>query len=190
MRSNRNIPVEMPHPGLLESLDDLLAYAESYATFTMRGSGHLGATLMALSANGTLMFLPGSTPDAQAKDEFVRIARLVCIAHCATAVVLVAEAWMSRQPGPSERRSAASDPQEIIMVQGEAPESRKQKMLPIIRDKSGMFCRFGTSGDFQSEGVRGRFSRFLPPRPPSPEIQSAAKGVLATLGVTLQQVEL
>ena len=80
------VPVQ-PEPKL-ETLDDLLAQAEHYANFSMRNMGRLPPTLFLIGAEGPLMFVPESLADDSAKDDFATNARLMCIAHAATSVVM------------------------------------------------------------------------------------------------------
>lgn len=54
----------------------------------MRESGQMSPTLFLIGADGPLMFVPASLVDADEKDEFVTSARLLCIAHAATIVVM------------------------------------------------------------------------------------------------------
>src|SRR5580658_469324 len=87
-------------PNKLENLDDLLAQAEHYANFSMRNMGRLPPTLLLLASEGLLMFMPESLLDENAKDEFATNARLICIAHDATSVVMALEAWVKyAKPG-------------------------------------------------------------------------------------------
>src|SRR5213594_4134384 len=88
----------MPAPSATESLDELLARAERYAGFAMRQFGRVPPTLLALSPCGSLCFMPESLADERAKTDFANTARLICIAHGATAAVLIAEAWMRAAP--------------------------------------------------------------------------------------------
>lgn len=83
----------MQPPRKLETLDDLLAQAEHYANYSMRNMGRLPPTLFLIGPDGPMMFMPESLADDGAKDDFATNARLVCIAHAATAVVMALEVW-------------------------------------------------------------------------------------------------
>ncbi len=43
---------------------------------------------------GPICFIPSSLKDEHAKDQFANLARLICVAHAATAAVMIMEAWM------------------------------------------------------------------------------------------------
>jgi hypothetical protein len=133
-----------------ESLDDLLANAEHYANFSMRNIGRLPPALFLIGKNGPFMFIPDNLADEHAKDDFATTARLMCIAHAATAVIMALEAWMKcAKPGEkldmTEPPSEAFDRQEVIVLMGEARDAQKQKFLPIIRSGNGKFFGFGES---------------------------------------------
>jgi len=83
-----------------ESLDDLLARAEHYANYCMRGTGRVTPAVFLIGPDGLLMFVPESLADEHAKDNFADQARLMCIAHAATACVMTLGAWPS-SPGPA-----------------------------------------------------------------------------------------
>ena len=87
---SKMLPVQ---PNKLETLDDLLAQAEHYANYSMRNMGRMPPTLFLVGPDGPLMFMPESLPDDGAKDDFATNARLMCIAHAATSVVMALEAW-------------------------------------------------------------------------------------------------
>jgi len=97
----------------LETLDDLLAQAEHYANFCMRNSGKMAPTLFLLTSKGTLMFVPTSLADADEKDAFATDARLICIAHDATCVVIAMECWM-KMAAPGETLDTTELPSEAI----------------------------------------------------------------------------
>jgi hypothetical protein len=88
--------VQMPRQ--LQTLDDLLAQAGHYANHSMRNIGRVPPTLFLIGANGLVMFIPDNLADDSAKDDFATTARLMCIAHAATATVMTLEAWMKFTP--------------------------------------------------------------------------------------------
>src|ERR1035437_7235215 len=104
-------PVQQPRQ--LETLDDLLAQAEYYAGFCMRNSGKMSSTLFLIGAEGPLMFVPASLVDADEKDAFAKTARLLCIAHAATVIVMALEAWM-KTATPGEKFDMTEAPSEAL----------------------------------------------------------------------------
>jgi hypothetical protein len=93
----------MAKPPQLKSLDDLLAQAEHYANWAMRKLGNVPPTMMGLSPRGPLFFVPSAMTDDRAKDNFANTARLICVAHDATAAVMILESWM-KLAAPGETR--------------------------------------------------------------------------------------
>jgi hypothetical protein len=181
------LPVQ---PDKLETLDDLLAQAEHYAGFCMRNSGKMSPTLFLIGADGPLMFVPASLVGASEKDAFANTARLMCIAHGATAVVMMLEAWMkSATPGEkldmTEPPSEAFDRQEVIVLMGESHTGQKQKFLPIIRSDNGKFFNLGETTVPGMDKMEGRFAQILPPKVPDGEMQLLAQTMLKVKGVNL-----
>ena len=184
-----NIPRVQP-PSKLETLDDLLAQAEHYAEFCMRSSGRMPPTLFLIGADGPLMFMPESVADTSAKDAFANSARLMCIAHAATAVVMALEAWVKfakpdEKFDPTEPPSEAFDRQEVVVLMGEARSGQKQKMLPIIRSGNGKFFGFGEADTASLEKAEGRFAQILPTNAPTTEHSAIAQAMLKASGVNL-----
>ncbi len=173
-----------------ESLDDLLVNAEHYANFSMRNMGRMPPTLFLIGPNGPFMFIPDNLADENAKDDFATTARLMCIAHAATATVMALEAWMKcAKPGEkldmTEPPSEAFDRQEVIVLMGEARDTQKQKFLPIIRSGNGKFFGFGESD--VPEGIdqmKGRFAQILPPKVVDEQMRLLAEAMLTVKGIT------
>jgi hypothetical protein len=177
-------------PHQLETLDDLLAQAEHYAGFCMRNSGKMSPTLFLIGADGPLMFVPASLVDANEKDAFATTARLVCIAHAATAIVMALEAWLkTATPGEkldmTEAPSEAFDRQEVIVLMGESHSGQKQKFLPIIRSGNKKFFGFGESNMPSLDKIEGRFAQILPPKVADDQMRLLAKTMLKVKGVNV-----
>ena len=173
----------------LQTLDDLLAQAERYAGWAMRQIGNVPPTMMGLSPRGPLFFVPSGLSDDRAKDNFADISRLICVAHDATAAMMILESWMKlAAPGETldtiERPSEAIDRREIVLLTGETRTGFKQKILPIIRTDVGGFFGFGEYGGLAADSFEGRFAGILPPKRPTKEMQTKARMVLAAIGIT------
>jgi hypothetical protein len=183
---SNNIPGVQPNK--LENLDNLLAQAEHYANHSMRNIGRLPPTLFLIGSKGPVMFMPESLVDEGEKDDFATTARLMCIAHAATACVLALEAWVKfAKPGEkfdaTEPPSEAFDRQEVIVLMGESRTGQKQKFLPIIRSDNGNFFGFGESDVPSMDEMKGRFTQILPTKVPDEGIQQVAKIMLKVKGV-------
>ena len=178
----------MQLPRQLQTLDDLLSQAEHYANFCMRGTGSVAPTLFLIGAEGPAIFTPQNLADDGAKDDFATTARLICIAHAATAMVMTLEAWMkAATPGEkldlTERPSEAFDRREVVLLLGESREGPKQKFLPIIRSGNGKFFGFGDAEVSSMDQMEGRFVQILPPKVPDEEMRLLAQTLLQIKGV-------
>ena len=154
----------------------------------MRNSGKMAPTLFLIGADGPLMFVPASLVDADEKDAFATTARLVCIAHAATACVMALEAWMkTATPGEkmdmTEPPSESFDRQEVIVLMGESRDGQKQKFLPIIRHDNGKFFNLGETTVPGMDKMEGRFAQILPPNQPDASTRELAKIMLKVKGV-------
>jgi len=183
-------PVQSPRQ--LETLDDLLAQAEHYANYSMRNLGRVPPTLFLIGADGPVMFIPENLADDGAKDDFATKARLMCIAHAATASVMTLEAWVkSAAPGEkldmTEPPSEAFDRREAVVLLGESRDARRQKFLPIIRSDNGKFFGFGESDVPGMDEMKGRFAQILPPKVPDEAMRQVAKAMLKVKGVKVAQ---
>ena len=175
-------------PSRLQNLDDLLAQAEHYANHSMRNIGHLPPTLFLIGSKGPVMFMPESLADESDKNDFATTARLMCIAHAATACVMALEAWIkSAKPGEkfdeTEPPSEAFDRQEVVVLLGESQHGQKQKFLPIIRSDNGNFFGFGESDVPSMDKMSGRFAQLLPNKVPDEGIREVARAMLKVKGV-------
>ena len=175
-------------PTKLETLDAPLAQAEHYANYSMRGTGHITATLFRFGPDGPLMFVPESLADEHARDTFATQARLMCIAHAATACVMTLEAW-AKFAKPNEKfdlteaPSEAFDRREVVMLMGESSDGQKQKTSPIIHSDNGKFFGFGQPEVPEVDNVKGRFAELLPTKVPDDAMRNLAKTMLQIKGV-------
>ncbi len=183
-------PVQMPRQ--LQTLDDLLAQAEHYANHSMRNIGRVPPTLFLIGADGPVLFIPDNLADDGAKDDFATTARLLCIAHAATATVMTLESWIkSAAPGEkldmTEPPSEAFDRREVVVLMGESRAGQKQKFLPIIRSGNGKFFGFGESDVPGMDEMKGRFAQILPPKVADAGLREVAKAMLKVKGVKVAQ---
>ena len=181
----------MKAPDKLETLEDLLAQAEHYAWFCMNNSGHMAPTLFLIGEKGPLMFSPQSLQNIEEKDAFAMAARLLCIAHDASAVVIAMEAWLRFAiPGEkldtAELPSEAIDRQEVITLMGESRSGQNQKILNIVMSGNHKF--FGlVDATPKLDNFEGRFAQILPPKSASPENRLLAELMLKAKGVNFSK---
>jgi len=179
-------------PRQLQTLDDLLTQAEHYADYSLRNMGRVPPTLFLIGADGPVMFIPENLADEGEKDDFATTARLMCIAHAATATVMTLEAWMkAATPGEkldlTEPPSEAFDRREVVVLMGESRDGQKQKFLPIIRSDNRKFFGLGESEAPGMDEIKGRFAQILPTRAPDDGLRQAAKAMLKVKGVKFAQ---
>jgi hypothetical protein len=98
-------------------------------------------TLFAVAPGGPFMLMPESLEDGAAKDDFATTARLMCIAHAATACVMALEAWVkfgkpNEKVDLTELPSEAFDRKEVIVLMGESRDVQKQKFLLAEGDRT------------------------------------------------------
>ena len=173
-----------PPPAKHETLDDLFARAEHYAEYAMRNMGQIHPALFLIGEHGLEMVMPDHLRDEQAKDDFALQARLTCIAHGATAAVMLLEAWatFAKPDQPLDLTtppSEAFDRREFVVLMGESRTGCRQRMLPIIRTDAGGFFGFGESESQDTNEMSGRFAQILPPREPGSRDRAMAKALLA-----------
>ncbi len=183
-------PVQVPRQ--LKTLDDLLAQAEHYANYSMRNIGRVPPTLFLIGADGPVIFIPENMADERAKDDFAATARLLCIAHAASACVMTLEAWAKfATPGEkldlTEAPSEAFDRRELVVLMGESRDGQKQRFLPIIRSDNGKFFGFGESEVPEMDEMKGRFAQLLPAQVPDDGLREVAKAMLKMQGVKFAQ---
>ncbi len=175
-------------PNQLESLDDLLAQAAHYSEYCLRNSGSMPPTLFLIGADGPFLCVAEKLADDTDKDAFATNAKLLCIAHAATAVVMAMEAWATfAKPGEkldmTERPSEAFDRREFVILMGEAHTGQQQKFLPIIRSDNGKFFGFNESEVPTMDSMQGRFAQILSPKIPDVATRDLAKAMLKIKGV-------
>ena len=160
----------------------------------MRNSGKMSPTLFLIGADGPMVFVPASLADANEKDAFVTTARLLCIAHAATVVVMALEAWAKfakpdEKLDPTEQPSEGFDRQEVIVLMGESHSGQKQKFLPIIRSSNEKFFGFGESTAPTMDKMEGRFAQILSPKPSTAEHRAVAHAMLKVKGVNVTKAD-
>jgi hypothetical protein len=183
-------PVQLPRQ--LKTLDDLLAQAEHYANYSMRNMGRVPPTLFLIGADGPVLFMPENMADDRAKDDFATTARLMCLAHAASACAMTLEAWAKfATPGEeldmTEAPSEAFDRREFVVLMGESRDGQKQKFLPIIRSDNGKFFGFGEFEVPEMDEMKGRFAQILPTKVPDDGLRQVAKAMLKVKGVKFAQ---
>ena len=166
-----------------ETLSNLVAQAEIFAKQAIMKFGGVPPTLFIQTLAGQKVFSPGALSDVGSKEQFAAAAKLMCIAHGATATVFVAEGWTrfakkGQTLDLTKMPSQCPDRQEVLMLMGEAWQATSQKLLPIMRSASGKFAGFGEAHSIEADEVKGRFVQFLPEKYPSLEEQQKAKELL------------
>jgi hypothetical protein len=175
-------------------LDTLADYAEGYAEFAMKNIGRVPPTMLALSSEGLLHFIPENMADERAKNEFANVGRLICAAYGATNMVMILESWVTMaKPGQAldmdTPPSEAFDREEFVVVMGETFGRKTQRFLPILRTDAGGFFGFGEFDALKFDGMEGRFAGMLPPKEGTPEMRAVAQALLTAMGVTREALQ-
>ena len=149
----------------------------------MRNSGSMPPTLFLIGNDGPMMFLPEKLADTDDKDEFATTARLICIAHNASACVMTLEAWMKtakpdEKLDTTELPSESIDRQEVIVLMGEDRNRQRQQFLPIIRSDNGKFFNLNEAELPAMDNMEGRFAQILSPKIPDEKMQTLTKAML------------
>jgi hypothetical protein len=155
--------------------------AEQTATSSMRAQGRLQPTLLLLNAEGCTQFTHAGLSGESSKDHLAQVARLLAVAHCATGVSMVLEAWarVAKAPGgPLNERI------EVVTVITETVLGTTTQLLEIRRNNQGKFKRLRPYDLQEADSVGGRFAGILPPFKPTPDQVREARLCLNLLGVS------
>lgn len=177
-----------PDPADAARLTALADQAEHYATHMMRTTGSVPPTVIADTAAGYVFCMPAGLPDEEAKDRFAETARLLAVAHAATALVMVVEAWVRLAiPGTpldtETRPSLAPDRREMVVLMLEDTTRCGNRFLPILRDAAGGFLEFGHHPMPEFATAEGRFAGLMPKSTPTTAEVTSAKATLLKLGM-------
>jgi hypothetical protein len=186
--------VDTHHPAMKSGqtatpLDKLLAHAEQFAASVLREVGLVPYAMLVRCPTGGFCFMPQETGGQQGKDNFAKTARLICIGHDASAVVMILPARMKlaapgKTPEPKERPSGPLDLREVLVLVGEMRGAKRQKYLPVLRTAAGGFLGFGDADLPEFDNSQVRFAEILPAHPPPKHMQHKARLVLEAMGVT------
>jgi len=177
-----------PDPNDSIRLEALAQQATGYALHMLRNTGSVPPTAIADTADGFIFCMPPGMPDEAAKDRFADVARLLAIAHGARAIVMVAEAWV-RMAEPGIRLDTATPPsqspdrQEMVVLMLEDQTRSATGLLPILREGSGAFQKFGQSPALNFTSTSGRFTGLMPKHMPGASEVAMAKAELLKLGM-------
>ena len=125
-----------PDPKSREDLETLIDQSRHYAKHMLQKTGCVPPTLMALTPEGLMMFVPSELEDTDAKDKFANTGRLLAVGYKASAVVMILESWATfpKRPGlplPEGPPSQSPDRKEVVVLMGETRDTRAQQFLFI-----------------------------------------------------------
>jgi hypothetical protein len=177
-----------PDPAATARLEALAYQARDYALHMMRTTGSVPPTVIADTKDGFIFCMPSGMPDEAAKDRFAEVARLLAVAHAASAIVMVVEAWVRlAKPGAhldtQTPPSQSPDRQEMVALILEDPSRSGTCLLPIMRDDSGKFVAFGDNTAPNYTSTTGRFSGLMPKQTQSAQEATAAMATLQAMGM-------
>ena len=182
-------PVKRKSPSDDKPLNEVVKQAVKYAEQSMKSIGHVPPTLLAQTPDGLIIHTPREMEDERHKNNFANTARMIAVAHDATAVAVILESWMtSAREGkpldPSIPPAESPDRDECVVIQAEANGAAKTKFLSIQRNSNRKFTGFSCDHpDLNKDEMQGRFVGILPPKQASLENKKMAKQVLMVMGI-------
>jgi hypothetical protein len=184
----------MKQENKLSTLHDLIILSGHYAQCKMQIAGHLDPTFFWQGSQGPMCCLLGSMSTVEEKVACADLARLICLAHNATACVTATESWLVlARPGEpldlNQRPSEAPDRVEAVMLMGESHDRQRCEILKIIRSDNGKF--FGLTKlnlPNASHEIKGRFTQFIPSQIPNLTMRLRARAKLQGKGVVIHSL--
>lgn len=88
----------------------------------------------------------------------------------------------------TEPPSEAFDRRKVVVLTGETALRSKQVLLPIIHTDAGGFFGFGEHDGPKLDNFEGRFAQLLPPKTPDADGIELARAMLASMGITGEQL--
>ena len=142
----------------------------------------MAPALFLIGDKGPRLFCPPSLNSIEDKDTFATLARLLCIVHNASAMVIVLEAWMKmaapdKKLDLTEPPSEAFDRMEVVSLMGESQEGQQQKILKIVRSGNHNFFSL-VDATPKLDSFDGRFAQILPAKLVTPEDRVMAEAML------------
>jgi len=134
--------------------------------------------------------MPSELADAEAKDRYAEMAKLLAVAYRARALVMIVESWV-RLPDatghidPNIRPSQAADRKEMVALLLEDGSVSATILIPILRDSTGVFADLGLSAPTNFGNSEGRFSKLMPRHKPSSDECAKAKRTLLVMGMNV-----
>jgi hypothetical protein len=173
-----------------DRLEALARQAADYALHMMSTTGSVPPTVIADTEDGYVFCMPSDLADEAAKDRFAGIARHLAVAQDARALVMVVEAWAKfatpdGQLDMDTPPSQSPDRREVVVLMLEDRSRSAVSMIPIVRDESGSFARFGTPPPLDYNDVGGRFAKLMPRHRPSAREAAAARAELLAMGMNI-----
>jgi hypothetical protein len=181
------------------NLDEVIQWAEHYATQFMRNRGRVRPAFLFITGSGEpaiFVYGPNGEFGVPEKEKFANLARIMAVALGATTCAFVTETWSIRRDGMTadDVPSEAPDREEGVTIIGEAREGKqiRGKILRTIRTDNGKFFNLVPSDApfFNSEAgdkLTGRFGQTLTEKVPPANIQQLAQMALSMFGINPYQ---
>ena len=147
-------------------------------------TGNMPKVLTCFTGNQTLHVIP-HLPDDEAKDKFAEYVRLLCTAEAVDAMVFVSEVWVGKDL--SVRPSEQPDRQEAVVASIEMRGHPTEFWFYPINRNPGEKPKLGEPQVFPETAPVGRFTRLLPPEPPTEGQRIIAAYLLELQGYNFQR---
>lgn len=176
----------------MHDLDQLIEYATKYSLHHLRRSGEVSPTLLAVTKDGVMAYVPNKFANDSDKDNLVLIARLIAVAYEADAVAMILESWLTLGPDASlldTPPSKSPNRKEVVVIMAESRQSSAQRFLFIQRNAVGKFIGFGPNSLLPFDEMQGRFAQILSRHIPSELDAEKARVFLRAMGIIVVQKE-
>lgn len=183
---------------------ELLDFNMRFAIERLVGIGEVGRMFVLHTDDGAVL-IPGEWSDEVERQNIYRLVRLVALAHDATAVAMVTEAWMrkvKRRSGESRAEfdartgavmpSQAEDRIEVVvatLAYRDAADARHtlSKVQEIVRGADAKPTR-AKPIDLPTTGMSGTMTDLMPERRPTAVERAAARTLLTMIDLNLEKV--
>jgi hypothetical protein len=145
-----------------EILADLMQYAQHTVTRWMRERGGFDHTIFIDGIEGRVTYSPPWHLRNECYDALAEVAREMCSAYGAKAIVMAGqggrdyfEAWSGREVNPVEVRIKGAN--EVVAIIGETEGELQKLVLPTLRTVDGRFRGFGSPVEIPDDYVSRYF---------------------------------
>jgi hypothetical protein len=149
-----------------EILADLITHARHTVTRWMKERGGFDHTIFIDGIEGRVSYSPPWHLRSECYDSLAEVARVMCAAYGAKAIVMAGQggytyfqAWSGREVNPVELRIKGAN--EVVALVGETEGELQKLILPTLRSVDGRFRGFGSPVEIPDDDVSNYFHGHL-----------------------------